>query len=161
MNLLQKSRVVGPEGLAVNIGLVILRVEVGLMIFYVHGLHKLEGGIAYARNGTPWQLVADVTGMHFPAPVASAWVATIIQFVCSLFIIAGFFTRLNAVLLAGALSGAILQNVLAGRDPQLAILYTLVVVSVAIAGGGRYSLDARCPSAPEEFHTAEAGLVKE
>lgn len=72
MNLLQKSRVVGPAGLAVNIGLVILRVEVGLMIFYVHGLHKLEGGIAYARDGTPWQLVADVTGMHFPAPVASA-----------------------------------------------------------------------------------------
>jgi hypothetical protein len=42
----------------------------------------------------------------------------------------------------GALSGAILQNVLADRDPQLAILYTLVVVTIAFMGGGRFSLDA-------------------
>lgn len=65
------------------------------------------------------------------------------------------------MLLAGALSGAILQNLLAGRDPQLAILYTLVVVSLAIAGGGRYSLDAKFRPAPEEYHPAEADLVKE
>ena len=74
--------------------------------------------------------------------VVSAWAATIIQLVCSLFIVGGLFTRLNAVLLTGALSGAILQNVLAGRDPQLAILYTLVVVTIALVGGGRFSLDA-------------------
>jgi len=159
MNWLQKSTIVTPNALAVNVGLVILRVEVGLMIFYVHGLHKLEGGIAYARNGTPWQLVADVTGMHFPAPVASAWVATIIQFVCSLFIIAGFYTRLNAVLLTGALSGAILQNLLAGRDPQLAILYTLVVVCLAFAGGGRYSLDAKVNRIAEEFPATDADPI--
>ncbi len=47
------------------------------------------------------------------------------------------------MLLAGALGGAILQNLLAGRDPQLAILYTLVVVTLVIMGGGRYSLDAK------------------
>jgi uncharacterized membrane protein YphA (DoxX/SURF4 family) len=81
--------------------------------------------------------------MHFPAPVASAWAATIIQFVCPLFIAAGLFTRINAVLLTGALSGAILQNLLVGRDPQLAILYTLVVVSLSFIGGSRFSLDAK------------------
>jgi putative oxidoreductase len=142
MNLFKKSLNANQNSSAVTWGHFMLRVSAGLMIFYIHGLHKLEGGIACIRDGTPWKLVEEVAGMHAPAPVASAWAATIIQFVCSLFIVAGLFTRLNAVLLAGALSGAILQNLLADRDPQLAILYTLVVVTIALMGGGRFSLDA-------------------
>ena len=110
--------------------------------FYIHGWHKLEGWIAYLQNGTPWKLAEEVARMHFPAPLASAVMATLVQFICSLFIIVGLFTRINAILLFGALSGAILQNLLAGRDPQLAILYTLVVLTLVFIGGGRISLDA-------------------
>ncbi len=142
MNLLNKSLVVDPNSLPVSLGHLFLRVSAGLMIFYIHGWHKLEGWIAYLQRGTPWKLVEEVAGMHMPAPMASAVAATLVQFICSLFIIAGLFTRINAALLAGALSGAILQNVLAGRDPQLAILYTLVVVTLMFIGGGRYSIDA-------------------
>lgn len=143
MNPFKKSLAADQNSTAVTWGHFILRVSTGVMVFYIHGLHKLEGGIAYARHGTPWPLVEDVVGMHAPAPVASAWVATIIQLVCSLFIVAGLFTRINALLLAGALGGAILQNLLAARDPQLAILYTLVIVSIAFMGGGKFSLDAK------------------
>ena len=117
-------------------GHVFLRVAAGLMIFYIHGLHKLEGGIEYFRNGTPWVLEHEVAGMRFPAPLAAAVFATAVQFICSLFIIVGLFTRLSALLLAGALGGAISQNLLAGRDPQLAILYTLVVIAILLLGGG-------------------------
>lgn len=116
------------------------------MIFYIHGLHKLEGLIDYWQHGTPWTLAAEVAGMHAPAPFASAVAAMLVQFICSLFIVVGWFTRLNAALLTGALSGAILQNLLAGRDPQLAILYTLVVVTLLFTGGGKYSIDARLQS---------------
>ena len=42
------------------------------MIFYVHGWHKLEGWIGYLQHGTPWKLVEEVAGMHFPPPLASA-----------------------------------------------------------------------------------------
>ena len=42
-----------------------------------------------------------------------------------------------------------MQNLLAGRDPQLAILYTLVVVTLVFLGGGKYSLDARISSKTE------------
>jgi putative oxidoreductase len=143
MTLFKPSLAVSPVSWPAAFGHLLLRGAVGLMVFYVHGLHKLEGGIAYVRHGTPWPLVDDVVGMHAPAPVASAWVATIIQLVCSLFIVAGLFTRINALLLTGALSGAILQNLLAARDPQLAILYTLVIVSLAFMGGGKFSLDAK------------------
>ena len=143
MNLLKRSLVVDPNSLPVSLGHFFLRVSAGLMIFYIHGWHKLEGWIAYVQHGTPWKLEAEVAGMHLPAPLASAVAATLAQFICSLFLVVGLFTRLNAALLFGALSGAVMQNVLADRDPQLAILYALVVVTFVLTGGGKYSLDAR------------------
>jgi putative oxidoreductase len=143
MNLLKKSQTVEPGGMAATFGHLFLRVSAGIMIFYIHGLHKLEGWIAYVQHGTPWTLAEEVAGMHMPAPLASAVLATLVQFICSLFIVVGWFTRINAALLVCALSGAILQNLLAGRDPQLAILYTLVIVTLVFMGAGKYSLDAR------------------
>jgi putative oxidoreductase len=143
MKLLKKSLTVEPNGAAATFGHLFLRVSAGTMIFYIHGLHKLEGWIAYLQHGTPWTLAEEVAGMHFPAPLASAVAATLVQFICSLFIIVGLFTRINTLLLFGALSGAILQNLLADRDPQLAILYTVVVLTLAFMGSGKISLDAR------------------
>jgi uncharacterized membrane protein YphA (DoxX/SURF4 family) len=143
MNFFKKSMVVKPDGLAAGYGHLFFRVSVGLMIFYIHGLHKLEGWIAYLQHGTPWTLAEEVAGMHMPAPLASAVAATLVQFICSLFIVVGLFTRINAALLVCALGGAICQNLLADRDPQLAILYTLVIVTLVFLGGGKYSLDAR------------------
>jgi putative oxidoreductase len=146
MNLLKKSLTVEPGGMAATFGHLFLRISAGVMIFYIHGLHKLEGWIAYVQHGTPWTLAGEVAGMHLPAPLASAVAATLVQFICSLFIVVGLFTRINAALLVCALTGAIMQNLLAGRDPQLAILYTLVVVALVFMGGGKYSLDARASS---------------
>ena len=78
-----------------------------------------------------------------------------------LFIIIGLFTRINAILLFGALSGAILQNLLTGRDPQLAILYTLVVSTLAFMGGGRISLDAKLFAKAEQSTSRNAGMGRE
>ena len=155
MNLLKKSLTVEPNGAAATFGHLFLRISAGLMIFYIHGWHKLEGWIAYLQNGTPWKLAEEVAGMHFPAPLALAVVATLVQFICSLFIMVGLFTRINALLLFGALSGAILQNLLAGRDPQLAIVYTLVAITLVFIGGGKFSLDAKMLSKSESQSTWE------
>jgi uncharacterized membrane protein YphA (DoxX/SURF4 family) len=143
MSLLRKSLDTDPSALIVAWGHFILRAGIGAMIFYIHGWHKLEGGIAYLQHGTPWKLAQEVAEMHFPAPLVSAFAATVVQFVCSPLVVIGFFTRLNAALLTGTLSVAILQNLLAGRDPQLAILYVIVLLSLVFLGGGRFSLDAR------------------
>jgi len=64
-------------------------------------------------------------------------------------------------LLFGALSGAILQNLLAGRDPQLAILYTLVVLSLAFIGGGRISLDAKLFAKAQQSTSRNAVMGRE
>src|SRR6266403_5420374 len=161
MNLLKKSLTVEPNGAAATFGHLFLRISAGLMVFYIHGLHKLEGWIAYLQHGTPWTLAEEVAGMHMPAPLASAVAATLVQFICSLFIIVGLFTRINAILLFGALSGAILQNLLAGRDPQLAILYTLVVLALAFMGGGRISLDAKLFANAEQSISRNAAMGRE
>ena len=161
MNLLIKSLTVEPNGAAATFGHLFLRISSGLMIFYIHGWHKLEGWITYLQNGTPWKLAEEVAGMHFPAPLASAVAATIVQFICSLFIIIGLFTRINAILLFGALSGAIVQNLLAGRDPQLAILYTLVVLTLAFIGGGRISLDAKLFAQAEQSTLRNSEMERE
>ncbi len=142
-SLFKKSVECDPGGTLASWGHLILRVSVGLMIFYIHGWHKLEGGIAYLQHGTPWKLVEEVAGMHVPAPVPSAFAATAVQFICAPLLAVGLLTRLNAIVLTATLSIAILQNVLAGRDPQLAVLYVLVVVSLIFLGGGKMSLDAR------------------
>lgn len=140
--LFKQSLSVGPSTVASAWGLLLLRGATGLMIFYIHGWHKLLGGIDYLRHGTPWKLVEEIAGMHFPAPLASAFVATVVQLVCGLLLAVGLCTRLSATLLTGALGVAILQNLLSARDPQLAMLYTLIVASFVFIGGGRLSLDA-------------------
>lgn len=123
-------------------GILGLRVGTGALIFYIHGWHKLEGGLAFLRHGTPWLLAEEVAGMHFPAPVASAFVATAAQFLLAPLLVAGLCTRLSAAILTTVLGVAVLQNLLAGRDPQLALLYTLVVAAFIFIGGGRFSADA-------------------
>ncbi|HWX18811.1 MAG TPA: DoxX family protein [Candidatus Binatia bacterium] len=155
MNLFRKSLSVEPGDKLETWGHFLLRVSAGLMIFYIHGWHKLEGWIAYLQNGTPWKLAEEVAGMHFPAPLASAVAATLVQFICSLFVTVGLFTRINAALLVCVLGGAILQNLLAERDPQLAILYTLVAITLVFLGGGKFSLDAKMLSKSESQSTWE------
>lgn len=123
-------------------GILGLRASTGLLIFYIHGWHKLEGGLALLRDGTPWRLAEEVAAMHFPAPLASAFAATAAQFIFAPLLAAGAFTRLSAAILTTVLSVAIAQNLLADRDPQLALLYTLIVAAFVFIGGGRWSVDA-------------------
>ena len=124
-------------------GLLFLRGVIGVLIFYVHGWHKLEGGLELLRTGTRWPLADEVAAMHFPAPIASAFAATAVQFLCAPLLALGFYTRLNAAVLTTVLSVAIAQNVGAHRDPQLAALYTVVVAAFVLLGGGRFSLDTK------------------
>lgn len=137
-------------------GVLLLRATAGALIFYIHGWHKLEGGIAFLVHGTPWKLAEEVAGMHFPAPVASAFAATVVQFVCAPLLAIGLYTRLSAAVLAAVLAVAVMQNLLADRDPQLAILYTLVVAAFALLGGGRFSADALLTRHDSTLHSVKS-----
>jgi uncharacterized membrane protein YphA (DoxX/SURF4 family) len=96
------------------------------------------------KNSAPVLRVDESVSLE--EQIASAFAATMLQFVCAPLLAIGLFTRVNAALLTATLSVAILQNVLAGRDPQLAILYVLVMAGLIFLGGGRLSLDAKLDS---------------
>jgi uncharacterized membrane protein YphA (DoxX/SURF4 family) len=121
----------------------LLRVVAGGMIFWIHGVHKAEGAVGYFSHGTSWTLLEEVRGMGVPFPEANAVFATFVQLFAPPFIIVGFCTRPAAILLFVILLGAVMQNLLSGRDPQLAVLYTLATITIGIWGAGRYSFDAR------------------
>src|SRR5438132_13862574 len=97
MNLLIKSLTVEPNGAAATFGHLFLRISTGLMIFYIHGWHKLEGWIAYLQTGTPWKLAEEIAGMHFVGPLSSAVAATFLYLICSFFIIIGLFMRMRSI----------------------------------------------------------------
>jgi uncharacterized membrane protein YphA (DoxX/SURF4 family) len=142
MKLFRLSLDADPGSRAAAWGWLLLRFASGALIFYIHGWHKLAVGLDWLRHGTPWILATEIAEMGIPFPAANAFAATAVQFVCAPLLAVGLFTRLNAALLTAVLGGAIAQNLLAGRDPQLAVLYTLVAASFILLGGGRRSLDA-------------------
>src|SRR5260221_1037867 len=121
MNLIRKTLSVEPGSKLETWGHFLLRVSAGLMIFYIHGWHKLEGWIAYLQHGTPWKLAEEVSGMHFPAPLAAAAVATPVPLICSLCVVLGLLTRINAAPLLGALNRAKPQKLIAPPSSPLAI----------------------------------------
>ncbi len=127
---------------SVDVANALFRVSLGGLIFFVHGVHKLRGALAFLRSGQPWALEKEVAEIHVPYPFASALAATVVQFAGGFLLILGLATRPVALVLTVTLGVAIYQNVATRRDPQLAALYVLGVATLAIWGGGRYSLDA-------------------
>src|SRR5262245_25271336 len=107
MKYLRLTLDTNPAAPAVAWGWLLLRAVTGGMIFYIHGWHKLIGGISYLQHGTPWKLAEEVAEMHFPAAVPSAFAATAVQLVSGALLAAGCLTRLNALLLTGTLGVAV------------------------------------------------------
>lgn len=117
-------------------GLLVLRVSTGVMMIAAHGWPKLAG---YAEK-------AEV----FPDPIGLGSQMSLIAAIgteagCSLLLILGLFTRLAALPLAFTMGVALF--IVHGSDPwkvkELAAVYLAVYVSLALLGGGRFSLDAK------------------
>jgi putative oxidoreductase len=143
MTILRRTLDASPASPAVAGGVLLLRVVTGGLVFYLHGWHKMLQGWAYLHDGTPWPLITEIADMRISAPVAFAFGATFIQLLCGLLLALGLGTRFAAFALTMVLAGAIAQNLAAGRDPQLAILYTLNAAGFVLIGGGRFSCDAK------------------
>jgi len=125
-----------------NLGLLLLRVVPGVLLVTVHARHKITAGIAYFRKGTPWPLVQEVAAIHCPFPVLTAIVASLLQLAGAMAIVLGLYTQLAALVLAAILITALFANFVTGQDPQLALLYLVVVCAIGLIGPGQWSLDA-------------------
>ena len=122
-----------------DLGLAVIRATTGA-IFVAHGAQKLFvfgfGGVSGAFGG-----------MHIPAPAITGPLTGLVEFFGGLALVFGLLTRLAGFGLAVTMLGAIAFVHLAGGffapngvEYPLALLGA--TLAIALAGAGRYSLDA-------------------
>lgn len=117
----------------INIGILFLRFFVGFMML-THAVDKIENFAAIAEG--------------FPTPFGlNSWVAlsliTVIEFVGSIMIISGFFTRIAALILALSMITAAFFTFpqFVFKQSELAIMYMGIYITIFIIGSGDFSID--------------------
>jgi putative oxidoreductase len=118
-----------------DVGLLILRVVPGSMLFFAHGLQKLM----------------SVPGIfeRFPDPIgvghtASAVLAIFSETVCAVAVALGLFTRLAAVpvVIMLLVAGFIVHSADPWAKKEFAFVYCIPFLTLVFTGGGRFALDA-------------------
>lgn len=118
-----------------DLGLLVLRVVVGLSIALLHGMGKVPPAEGF---------VGMVGGMGFPSPALFAWLAGLAEFLGGLLLAAGLLTRPTALLLVvHFLVVALMAH--AGDplgDRELPIVFLAAAFHFLLTGPGRFSVDA-------------------
>lgn len=118
-----------------DVALLFLRVTTGLMMAIGHGYGKMAS------------LVAGE--VDFPDPLGIGSLPSLIltafaEFICALMVVFGIKTRYAAIPVAIAMLVAAFM--IHAQDPwgrkEFALLYAVPFLTLALAGGGRYSFDA-------------------
>lgn len=124
------------HSLATNIGLLLLRLGIGLSLAFGHGLGKLPVSEGFIQG---------VDELGFPFPTFFAWSAALSEFLGGILIAIGFLTRPSAFFVTFTmLVAAFLRH---ADDPfsskEKAFLFAVVAIFFLIVGPGRYSVDAK------------------
>ena len=119
---------------AADLGLLLLRVFVGLSLAFAHGLGKLPPSERF---------LGGVAEMGFPLPVLFGWAAALSEFAGGILLALGLLTR-PAALFVGitmAVAAFIREAGSPFGERELALLYGAAVVMLLLTGAGRYSID--------------------
>lgn len=141
----------------IDVALLLLRLS-GALLALLHGWSKVyrlaTGDYGFART---------VANLGFPLPEAFAWAAALTELVGGLCVALGFGTRVAAGLAAFTMAVAAFarhrahlhllsgigvrpvagETLSAWGNPELALVYLLVFVALALLGGGRFALDRK------------------
>lgn len=137
----------GTRDATASIGILVLRLLIGSMMFFGHGLDKLKHFSTYKESFT----VADFFPFNMLAPQASLIACLIGEVLAPLLVILGFATRPAAFLFGFTMIVAAYQvhgahpmflgpGVTAAKEP--ALLYLIPMIALIFSGAGAYSLDA-------------------
>jgi putative oxidoreductase len=131
------GRYVLREGLPATVGLLLLRLTIGVMMIH-HGQEKLADPQQFANT--------YVASLHLPFPLFFAYVAGFSELIGSWLLILGLLTPLGALAIAGTMSVAAYQHILtAGLNIyvlELVVLYLGGSLALLLLGPGRMSFDA-------------------
>ena len=123
---------------SVNLALLVLRIWLAVPLLTLHGWGKLTG---FAERS---QRFADPYGLGSPVSLALVVFAEVF---CSLLLIAGLYTRFAAVAAGFTMATAFVYahgwRLTGQGNGELAFMFLGGFVTLLLAGGGRYSIDAR------------------
>ena len=137
MSKLKKFLDPGRDGMARDLGLLVLRVGLSFSLVYAHGYAKFMNLLAGK-------------GANFPDPLGvggtmSLGLASFGEFICAILVALGLFTRLASVPVIIVFVVAFFM--IHGGDPfvekEKAFLFLIGYVAVFLAGPGRFSLDQK------------------
>jgi len=119
----------------VNIAILILRVAIGIFML-THGMGKL-----LKLFGDEPIAFADPIGL---GQTASLVLAVFAEVFCSVFLILGLGTRLAAIplIITMFVAGFIVHAGDEFRVKEMAFLYLVVYIAIALKGAGKFSIDA-------------------
>lgn len=121
-----------------DVGLLIVRIGLGLSFAFAHGMGKLFGGPAR------WEKVganAAYVGLDF-LPTFFGFMASVSEFVGGLLLAAGLLFRPSLFFLIVTMSVAAAYHIGSGNgSPTHAIELALVLLGLVFTGPGKYSLD--------------------
>lgn len=123
-----------------DLGLLIIRLGLGLSFIFIHGLSKITGGPElWGKLGKSMSNI----GIDF-LPEFWGFMAAFSEFVIPFFIIAGFIFRPSIFLISGTMFVAMMMH-LAKLDPWNKVAYPMellfVFAGLFFIGPGRYSID--------------------
>ena len=124
-----------------DLGILILRLGIGIAFIFIHGWNKMFGGPeTWARIGGAMSSL----GITF-APVFWGFMAAISEFGGGILLILGLFTRTTSAFMAFTMLVAAARH-LTNLDPWNRVFYPIELLSVFAAlifiGAGKYSIDA-------------------
>lgn len=131
------TRTYGATSSGTDIGLLLLRIFLGVSLFLKHGLEKL----------THFSQMVQ----HFPDPIhigvhASLVIALISDGICSLLVVLGLATRIAALIIACNIAVAfyfVHHYAFFTEHGELMILYIGGALALLFAGAGRFSVDRK------------------
>lgn len=122
----------------IDLGLLVLRLWLGISMFWLHGLAKLQGFSKMSSSFPDYFGVGSKTSLGM---------AIFAEVICAVLLAIGLWTRLSAFILAFTMGVAFFmahKAILKGPgNGEMAFIYLAGFVAILLAGAGKYSLDGK------------------
>lgn len=136
----------GTRDATASLGILFLRIGIGLLMFFGHGLGKIQT-FAEKKDGFS---VPDFFPLKYMSPPVSLMATIGAEAVCAILIIIGLATRPAAFILAFTMTVAAFNIHASGPlfmaggagSKEPALLFLIPAIAILLAGAGSYSADA-------------------